>query len=390
MKFEWYTLDDQLRRQDVIESFESFIWTERYSAFGDFQVIIKSTSESRRQLVPGIRMGMNLSRYVMTIDTIEDDTAEDGSRTLKVTGKSLEALLLDRVAFDIVTDTTTHPNWIITAKPGDVIRDMFTQVCVNGIISQNDTIPFYHLGTLIGSGNIAESTDLITVAVQPSYLYDAIRQIADQYALGFRLIKNGELGQVYFEVYTGNDLTSSQTIKPPVIFDPNLDNLEKVSVLTSTAAVKTVAYVYAQNGSAIVYAVGADTTAAASGRRVLLVNSNNSDPAGDSLTAALQQEGLQALAAQRTVYSFDGEIPQTLPYVYGRDYNLGDLVEERNSDGFGNQMLVTEQIFSSDATGERSYPTLTLFQGITPGTWSSWDANQVWNDVPDAEVWGNV
>lgn len=390
MGFEWCTLDDSLRRSQVIEGFKSFIWTERHSAYGDIQIITKSTYPNRQLLQPGTRLSMNMSNYVMTIDTVSDDIDTDGTRLLTVTGKSLEALLQDRVAFNIVGDTTTNPNWTITAKPGDVLREMFTQVCVNGIISQNDTIPFYALGTLIGSGNLIESTDIITVVVQPSYLYDNIKQIADQYALGFRLIKQGDLGKVYFEVYVGNDLTSTQAVKRPVIFDPNMENLEKISVLSSTASVKTVAYVYAQNGSSTVYAVGANTNSSGSDRRVLLVNSSNTDTAGDTLTAALEQEGLQALAAQSVVYAFDGELPQSIPFVYGKDYNLGDLVEERNSDGFGNQMIVTEQIFSSDENGEKSYPTLTLYNVITPGTWASWDANQVWSDVDPSVVWGNV
>lgn len=390
MGFEWYTLDNSLRRSDVVEGFKSFIWSERYSAYGDCQIITKSTFENRQQLTPGTRLGMNLSRYVMTIDTVDDSTAEDGTRLITATGKSLEALLQDRVVFNILGDTTTHPNWIISAKPGDVIREMFNQVCVNGIISQQDTIPFYHLGTLIGSGNLIETTDIVVVAVSPGYLYDAIKQLADQYALGFRLIKYHEHGEVYFEVYVGSDLTSSQVVKPPVIFDPNMDNLEKVSLLTSTAALKTVAYVYAQNGSAMVYGPNSDSSAAGSDRRVLLVNSSNSDPAGASLTDALHAEGVAALASQRLVYAFDGELPQTVPYVYGKDYNLGDLVEERNSDGFGNQMIVTEQIFSSDDAGERSYPTLTLYQGITPGTWLSEDPTLVWDAVDPTLVWDNA
>jgi hypothetical protein len=41
---EWYTLDDALRRDQVIEEFNSFIWTERYSAWGDFQIIAPYSS----------------------------------------------------------------------------------------------------------------------------------------------------------------------------------------------------------------------------------------------------------------------------------------------------------------------------------------------------------
>jgi hypothetical protein len=53
-------------------------------------------------------------------------------------------------------------------------------------------------------------------------------------------------------------------------------------------------------------------------------------------------------------------------------------------------MIVTEQIFSSDSTGEKSYPTLSIKQVITPGTWVAWDHSEVWDDEPDTVTWDNV
>lgn len=196
-------------------------------------------------------------------------------------------------------------------------------------------------------------------------------------------------GQIFFEVYVGDDLTTNQTVRAAVVFDESLSSLDKMAVLTSTAIVKTVAYVYAQNGMQIVFSPTADQAASGGQRRILLVNSNNTDPAGASLDAALQQEGLIALAAQREVYSFDGELPPGVPYVYGQDYNLGDLIEQRNSDGFGGLLLVTEQIFSSDSTGDKTYPTLSVAQIVTPGSWIAWTDGTYWADVPATDTWAN-
>jgi hypothetical protein len=69
---------------------------------------------------------------------------------------------------------------------------------------------------------------------------------------------------------------------------------------------------------------------------------------------------------------------------------LGDVVEERDTGGFGNQMRVTEMIFTSDNTGEKAYPTLSINNVITPGTWSAWDQTQVWSDVDAAIHWGDL
>ena len=387
---EWYTLDSSLRRDTVIEGFESFIWTERWQDAGDFQIVTKSTYQNRSLLQPETFISRRGSTYVGKIDTVSDVTAQDGTRNLTITGSFLESLLKDRVAMPAIADTTSTPNWVIADTPGNVIRTMFTQVCVDCVLSGNDTIPFYHPGTLLPAGAISEDSDIITVTAAPNTLFNTIQQIAKTYFLGFRLVKNGDAGEIYFEVYTGSDRTSDQTILPPVIFDPNMDNLEDASLLTSTAAVKTVAYVYAQNGSAVVYAPTADPDATGTNRRVLLVNSSNSGTAGTDLDAALQQEGLLALTPQRTVYNFDGALPQKTPYVYGTDYFLGDLVEERNSDGYGNQMYVTEQIFSSDNTGEKQYPTLTVAQVITPGSWLAFDPSVDWSDEDDSVTWDSI
>lgn len=390
MALEWYTLDDQFRKDAVIEEFESFIWTERFNDAGDFQIVIKSTYQSRTLLTPGTWITKKGSYYVMQIQTVSDQTDDTGVRNLTITGASMESLLEDRVAMPAVTDTTTTPAWVLTDTPGNICRYIFEQICVVGLISTLDTIPFYTEGTLLPVGSIEEETEEITVSTQPDTVFNVIQKICQTYFLGFRLVRNGEQSEIYFEIYTGNDLTSDQTANTPVIFDPDLDNLEAVTTLSSTALIKTVAYVFATNGSAIVYGVGADSTASGDGRHVLLVNSSNSADASEDLDAALQSEGLLALTACRQVYQFDGELPQTIPYVYGRDYNLGDLVEERDSDGIGNQMIVTEQIFSADDTGERAYPTLTIKEVITPGTWVAFDPTKDWTDEDETVVWATL
>jgi|1185.fasta_scaffold04395_3 hypothetical protein len=387
LEFEFYTLDDSLRKKDIIEDLLSAIWTERYNAFGDFQFTLISTRENRQMLQKKTRIAMNMSKYIMTVATVLDKTDESGIRTIVVSGKSLEALLQDRAAMPAITDTTTSPSWVVTGKPGDIMRYMFNQICVNCVLSEHDNIPFYTPGTLLPPGNIPESTDLITVSASPDSLYNTIKSIGDTYYLGFRLVRNGDLGQVYFEVYTGDDRTLSQTVKDPVVFDPNTETLDKVSILTSDETEKTVAYVFAANGSAVVYSPLANQSDSGSDRRVLVINSSNSNEAGADLTAALKQEGLVALAAQRSVYAFDGEMAADAAYVYGRDYRLGDLVEERDSDNFGNQLLVIEQIFSVEKAGNSSYPTLSIAQVLTPGTWLTLDPGLDWTSIDPALDW---
>jgi len=107
-----------------------------------------------------------------------------------------------------------------------------------------------------------------------------------------------------------------------------------------------------------------------------------------ALLPFLIQRGKDELAKNTNLVAFDGEIPENSQYVYHRDYELGDLVEIRNSDQVTNQMRVTEQIFASDATGDRAYPTLSIKQLITAGSWYAEPAAEVWDDlVNPADTW---
>lgn len=390
---EFWTLNDQLQKDQVIEGYKSFIWTERYAAWGDIKIDTPANQKNRSLLAPGTMLAQADSTYVMTIETITDAVGDDGAENLEVVGRSLEAILDDRVAMsaDQVDDIVTNPKWVLTGTPGNIARAIFQAICVDLALDTGDGIPFYHSGTLLPTGSIDEPAETITANLDPTSVYNAVKTVCNTYNLGFRLVRNGEAGQIYFEIYTGDDHTSDQTDRDAVIFSPNLDNLEDVTKLTSNAAYKNLAYVVGKDQVSIVFGVGEDTTAAGFERRVLVVNASSVDATSVAdVEGALSQAGLDALAQHRKVYQFDGKISENGPYKYGVDYKLGDLVEEQDATGFGNQMLVTEQIFVSDDTGDRSYPTLTLSQTIVPGTWIDvTPPTEEWADVATDQVWGN-
>jgi Siphovirus ReqiPepy6 Gp37-like protein len=389
---EWYTLDNSLRRETVIEGFKSFIWAERYFAWGDIKIQTKATRANKVLLKPDVRLGMKDSDRVMKIESVQDDVGEDGTQYITVTGREIVKLLDERVAMPALSGLETTPKWIITGTPGYIARYIFEHTCVNSDrINPGDTIPFYHPGTLLPAGSIPEPSDEYIMEFDPDTVYNDIKKICEVWSLGFRLVKNGDAGEIYFEIYTGDDRTSGQTDRPVVIFSLDLETISKVSTIKSTAELKTVAYVFAKTDALAVYADGYDSSVSGSDRRVVLVKADDIDlPAGAELTAAMIQRGREELAKYRDIYALDGEIPQHQPYIYGVDYNLGDLVEERSPDGFANYMLVTEQIFISDEQGERSYPGLMVSSVVTPGSWKSRPVAEHWGDVDVAQHWNDA
>lgn len=388
---ELYTLDPLLRRQDVIDKFESLIWTERFQQYGDFQLDIFSDYRARSLLKTDTYLAMNESNYVMRVETVEDDVSADGQKILVVKGRSIESLLLDRVAYSAITDTTTTPKWTITDAPAAVARKIFHDICVTGILDAGDKIPFINEGTFMPASTIVEPIDPITVDMDPTTVYDALVQISQVWNLGFRMLRQQDMSRLWFDIYVGSDRTTAQVILPAVVFAPELDNLQNTKELTSIEGAKNVAYVYSPAGFAMVYGAGVDPEVEGFERRVLTVSATDITSENPDVTAALQQRGYEELAKNRTYQAFDGEISQNSQYKYGRDYNLGDVVEMRNTDGVTNNMRVTEQIFVSDKEGDRSYPTMTLNTFINTGSWLSWSNNKAWIDFADDldSVWSN-
>lgn len=389
---EVYILDSLWRREHIVDRFESFIWTERFQTMGDFELKLHSTLENRNLFSPGVQLAMNESHRIMQVETVEDHTDEEGRSILSVKGRSLEKILDSRLARGSTADLTVMPKWILTGKPVDIAKQIFRDVCLNGVISTRDIL----LGITEGRGMYAEDTipepqDEITYEMDPMTVYSAIVQLCELYDFGFRLVRDYDTSQLYFDVYMGSDRTSGQSVLPAVVFSPNLNNLKNTSELTTTAIYRNVAMVISPVGTVLAYPDDVDPDLVTGwDREVLWVKADDITDT-DPLLAQVKmiQRGKEELTKHRRFSVFDGEISQRSEYLYGRDYNLGDLVDLQNVDGVMNVMQVVEQIFVSDKEGERSYPTLAINKFITLGSWSAWDYNQVWEDMGLTEYWEN-
>lgn len=386
-----YALDSLLRRTHLFEKFESLIWTERYSSYGDFELLLPSNYTNRRLLTTGTRLAIDASSRVMVVETSENKTDDDGRVLLSVKGYSLEKTLDSRTARQSLSDTTTNPKWVLTGKPGDIVRNLFDSICVQGILSSDDILPFISPGTLFPEDTNTEPQDSITYELSPKDLYSAIKEISDLYDLGFRLVRDYDTSQLFFNVYVGSDRTSNQSTLDTVIFSTDLDNLKNTVELTTISNYKNVAYVFSPVGYQVVYPETAGTDISGFERRVLTVVADDITDEDPTIAAArMVQRGREELSKHRGFSGFDGELYEVSSYVYGQDYFLGDLVEMRNNDGATNYMRVTEQIFVSDSEGDRSYPTLSTSKFISAGSWLSWDYYEEWEDLDPTTYWESV
>lgn len=388
---EVYVLDTFYRREWVLEGYESFIWTERMRDEGDFELVIQSTIENRNLLPIGAYLAMNESHRVMTIESIEGFIDNEGRSMLTIKGPSIESVLKDRVARTTLNNLTTTPKWVITGTPTTVARKIFHDVCVSGLLSTYDIIPYINEGQfMFPVDTIAEPSGSITVELEPTSVYDAVKNICDLYDLGFRLVRNYDSSELWWDIYMGCDRTSSQSTHRPIIFSSYLDNLRNSREINSTTSYKNVAYVYSPVGTQVVYADGVDSTISGFERRAIVVKADDiTDTDPTTANNKMIQRGKEVLSENRKIQAYDGELAEDSGYTYGVDYNIGDLVEEHTDSGAVVTMQVTEQIFVSDTQGDRSYPTLTMRSYVTPGSWVTFDYNRKWDEFGTTEYWNN-
>lgn len=416
---EIFILDALLRQIDVVDEYISFIWTERYSAKGDFELVTLSTIQNRNRFVKDtLIMIPNDSNRIMRVSTTEDTIDEDKGATLTVKGFELVSILEQRVMTTkevggdhdgMVRAANYYNGWPPIAIPGVMVW----QICYPSSgyqIFPGDTIPFLQNsytpgGGIYPAGNLPQmQPGAILWEQKVASLYSAVSDVAKAYDLGFRLYKDPALAKLYFEAYVGNNRTSEQTIYPPVVFSSDMANLQNTTeYIDNTKHFNVVMALYEYDNPVEGGYPPRLTIDATASDPELAFSSGGFDqktksisitqlPEGMALVdvpAYLQQLADEELIKSRPIDIYDGEIDQHAQYKYERDYFLGDLVEVRGDNGGAAYMRVEEQIIKYDASGKNSYPSLVTKDSITPGTWRSWKYDVNWVDMGSGEYWNN-
>jgi hypothetical protein len=396
---EVYILDSLYRRIEVVDKFESILWVERWDDIGDFKLQLPSSISAKTLFTPDTKLAVNNSVRVMQVETAEDSFDDEGKKIFEVTGRSLEKITQDRLLIGTYAGFSLLNYFQVNnLAAADAMRFMFDNICAVGAVHPNDVLDLYTAGNLFPADNIAEPTTLINQMLDADTLYAGLRLYSQVWDLGWRLYRNYDAGELFFNVYAGSNRTVRQSTLPAVVFSPEMENLHNTHEINTNAGAKNVAYVFADvsNSSGTlydgfqylnVYAPGIDPSVADMDRRAILVKMGALDATTiASVPDEMTRAGLDALAKARAFRAFDGEVTQYTGYEYQKDYYLGDLVTMQNADGYMNDMRVTEEILVQDEQGERSYPTLSLRQFYTPGTWEN-AGGRTWADGGPTEYW---
>jgi hypothetical protein len=128
-----------------------------------------------------------------------------------------------------------------------------------------------------------------------------------------------DAGVIYFDTYTGRDLTASNTEgNPPAIFSTSYDNLLVQELMDSMADAQTQVYIAGQGEgeSRTVVEVG---TAAGMTRFETFHDARDTDDPGE-----LANRGLSVIKAG--IYTFEATVNPNANLAYETDFDVGDLV----------------------------------------------------------------
>lgn len=350
-----YLLSQAFGRFNVLDEFETFIWTERYSDGGDFEITIAPTLRMRQVLIPGVYVTHTESSRLGVVDEVLVQENEAGAVTMTVTGRLMEDVLKTRVitTHNVDGNRTTS----MTGSTGEIVADMVSKICVHGlgVAGEDDIIPELYVA------NTSGTTEVFTIGVKTQSLYTAVKELCDSENLGFRVQLLATSPRLRFNIFKG-------VVRPNVVFSSALDNLAQESYLKSHKSYRNMAYVIGKDDGRveIVPAPGVSIYAAGFKRRAIVVDGSDIDPAvsgtWDEYRGLLKRRGLEALASTQRLTLFDGELTNDNPYIYGTHYALGDIVTQIDEYNIKSQVVVSEHIWTHDQQGLRSYPTFTAIE----------------------------
>lgn len=348
-------IDPDFNPVAVVDSYESFIWTDRYQTCGDFE-FYSGVSDRLLDI-------FKLNRYVRipnserTMIVEQNKIASDPEKGahMTVTGRSLEQILMRRIVQKTEVLNGNLQNEVHRLLDENIINPVDSDRRIPNFIFEESTDPLITNLTVL-----AEYTG--------NELYEILVNQCKEKKIGFKVILNSQ-NQFVFSLYAGVDRSYSQNSNQYVLFSPSYNNLSSSSFVNSVMNLKTVALVGGEGKSE---ERKYETVGEGSGlnRREVFIDASDlaqTVQTGDteiSYTDAEYQQmlvnrGSEELAKTVEGDGFEAEADTDIKYKYGRDFYIGDIVQL--ADEYGNFLSarVSERIFSHDESGMRTYPTFT-------------------------------
>lgn len=341
----------------VIDSFKSFIWTDRYCEYGDFELYTPMNTELIETIKMDYYLSIGESEHTMIVENISiESDAEDGDM-LKITGRSLESILDRRIIWG---------SKILKGELQTVIKEIINESIISPSIPERKIENFKFIET--------DDAEVAALTVEETEyngdtIYDVVSSLCSAGGIGFKILLNEEDEFVFF-LYSGDDLSYEQTDNPYVTFSPEFDNLINSNYIESKQEYKNVTLVIGERVSDSAPKTAVAGEASGLDRRELYTEASDISQTQDDdiqLSSSeyeqlLTQRGNEELQNKKISKTFDGEFDTTQLYTYNDDFYMGDIVQLANAYSMTARARIVEFILSQDENGYSMYPTFSILE----------------------------
>ena len=346
---ELFVLNADFESIAVIDTYESMIWTDRYNAYGDFEIYFAMDENLLEYIKEDYYLWLKDSEHSMIIEDIKIDADTEEGNRLIVTGRSLESILERRIIWG---------QRIFSGNLQNAIQTMLNENIISPSVADRKITNFVFV----------PSTDskITSLTIDNQYtgddLYTVIKGLCEENNIGFKIVLTDD-NQFAFSLYAGADRSYDQTENPYVVFSPNFENIINSNYFSSKAGYRNVTLVAGEGEGA---SRKTTVVGSASGldRRELFTDARDisSDTEDGTLSdaeyiAQLRTKGLKNLADHMITTAFEGEVEVTRLFKYGEDFFIGDIVQIANEYGNENSAYISELIISNSDEGLSIYPT---------------------------------
>jgi hypothetical protein len=352
-------MEKDLTSLAILDTFDSFIWTDRYCGLGDFEILTPVSSRIVSYLTKDRYLSIKESIHTMIIETLSIKSDIETGNKIRVKGSSLESILKRRIIWD---------QTILTGNFQNEIHRLLDENAINPSDSNRG----------ISNFEFVESTDpsILDLEIEAQYrgdiLYDVIEKLCLSAGLGFK-ITISEAGIFEFQLYSGTDRSYDQLTNPYVVFSPSFENIINGEYTETNVDLKTVSLVAGERGignerttTVVEVSEGAgtdlDRREMFSDAADIMRNVSGEEPmTEEDYLLQLTQKGMDDLSKKTIAKNFEGQVEATRMYVYGEDFFMGDIVQVENEYGNEAKSRVIELIISQDLSGYKTYPTFSAF-----------------------------
>lgn len=337
-------LDTNREKIEVIDTFESILWTKKYQDVGGCVLVLTPTDELVELLKTEAKyVSRDDDDMVCEIKKISFNTDNlNGKVTLTLTCLGAEQLLNQRVVWSQTKHTDTAEMYVRR-----LILDNFTNA------ENGRKIGFIKLDKVMGY------PELITKQVTYDEVLTVIQAICKSYNLGFKLVLKDT--DFYFQVYRGLDCSQSQSENSYVTFSKDFNNLQSFDYEIDFSKYKNVALVGGE-GEGTARKTVAVGNAEGINRYEMFVDAKSLSSEEGTIANyndMLAEAGIEKLAEKQVIEKFNCKI-DVEQYEYKVDYDLGYKVTVEADYGIKIDAKIVEVIECEDINGYRVTANLEL------------------------------